>query len=118
MTVIATVNLHNIPVRSDDFELGVFHGDLCRGTTQLQYVEATDSYMAFLTSYGYEGEELQFRLLDHNTGEVYAANAQQNITYSDNAMIGLLSTPYQVEFKNLLNCEEALAGMLSIYPNR
>lgn len=116
MTVIATVKLMDNEVRSNDYELGVFHGDVCRGTTQLMYVEATDSYMAFLTAFGNEGEELQFRLLDHATGEVYAAEGQ-NISYSDNAIVGLLDAPRQVEFRNTLSNEETLAGMLTIYPN-
>jgi len=116
MTVIATVKLMDSEVRSNDYELGVFHGDVCHGTTQLMYVEATNSYMAFLTAFGTEGEELQFRLLDQTTGEVYTAEGQ-NINYSDNAIVGLLDTPCQLEFRNTLSSEETLAGMLNIYPN-
>jgi len=116
MTMIANVKLMDNEVRSDNYELGIFHGDECRGTTQLRYIESTNSYMAFLTIFGTAGEQLQFRLLDHSTDNVYAAHGQ-GITYSDNAILGSLDAPQQIEFRELLSSEETLAGMLNIYPN-
>lgn len=117
MTIIATISLQGMEVRDDVYEVGVFHGDECRGTTRLFYVEATNSYMAFLTAYGNNGDELQFRLLDQGNNMVYTTQNDQRITYNDNATLGLLDTPYLIEFRDVLNTEEALASMLDIYPN-
>ena len=117
MTLIGAVSLQDIEVNSGEYELGVFHGDECRGATPLIYVGATNSYLAFLTAYGNEGDELQFRLLDRNTNAVYTAANNQRITYSDNATFGQLDSPYHIEFREMLSTEETLAGLLNIYPN-
>lgn len=117
MTIIAAVNLQGNNIKSDDFELGAFHNDECRGTTRLKYVEGFGNYMAFLTVYGTEGECIQFRLLDHSNDAVYIAVTQQDITYHDNDIVGLLDTPYQLEFRDMLSAEETLASMLTIFPN-
>ena len=117
MTIIASVKLQGSEIRDDHYELGLFLGDECRGTTPLIYVDATDSYLAFLTGYGNEGDALQFRLLDKNTGAVYTTDGQQCITYSDNASFGQLDGPYSIEFRDILSTEETLAGMLDIFPN-
>ena len=117
MTVTASVSLQDVGFINDNYELGVFFGDECRGTTQLTYMDETNSYMAFLTAYGNENDPLQFRLLDRNTGNVYRALGQCNINYNDNAVVGNLSNPYPIEFRDLLSTEETLAGMVNIYPN-
>lgn len=117
MTVIATVRLQGKDIQSDDFEIGAFHNDECRGTTRLKYVEGYGNYMAFLTVYGTEGETLQFRLLDHSNDAVYLAGTQQNITYHDNDILGLLDMPCQLEFRDMLSTEETLASMLTVFPN-
>lgn len=117
MTVIATVRLQGIDVKSDDYEIGAFHNDECRGTTRLKYVEGLENYLAFLTVYGTEGESIQFRLLDYSNDAIYLADIQQNITYHDNGILGLLDTPYQLEFRDMLSAEETLASMLTVYPN-
>ena len=115
MTVLATVKLQDKELRSNDYEIGAFQGDVCRGTTRLMYVESKDCYLAYLTVYGNNGDNLQFRLLDHTNGDVYAAS--EHINYSDNAVVGQLNSPYPIVFRNLLSDEETLAGMLNIYPN-
>ena len=117
MTLIGAVSLQGIEVNNGEYELGVFHGDECRGATPLIYVGATNSYLAFLTAYGNEGDELQFRLLDRNTNDVYTAANNQRISYSDNATFGQLDSPYHIEFREMLSTEETLAGLLNIYPN-
>ena len=117
MNLIASIQLNGKALDSEDFELGAFYGDECRGTTVLQYIEETNSYVAFLTISGEGGEPLQFRLLDRTTGTVYTEDNPQRITYNDNTVVGSISTPCLLSFKNILSSEETLAGMLQLYPN-
>ncbi|MBR4391249.1 MAG: T9SS type A sorting domain-containing protein [Bacteroidales bacterium] len=115
MNVLASVKLFDTELNSEDYELGVFFGDECRGTVQLMNVD-DKGCLAFLTVYGNEGERLQFRLLDRITGNVYTTE-QQPLVYSDNDVLGTLDAPFQIEFRNILSSEETLAGMLKVYPN-
>ena len=117
MNMIARVQLKDDAVRSEDFELGAFCGDECRGTAILQHVDETDTYLAFLTIHGEGGEALQFRLLDRINGTVYTEENNSRIIYQDNAIIGSISEPKPLVFKNTLSNEETLAGLLEIYPN-
>ena len=117
MSMLADIQLQGVPVRSVDFELGAFCGDECRGATRLQYVEETDSYLAFLTIAGRGNENISFRLLDHATGTIYTEENNYRVAYNDNEILGALDTPCHLAFKNTLSCEETIAEMLEMYPN-
>lgn len=117
MNVIATIKLNGNALRSEDFELGAFYGDECRGATPIQYIESTDSYKAFLTISGEGGEDLTLRLLDRNTGTVYTEDSGIRIVYNDNTVVGTVNSPCPLSFRNTLSNEEAMAGMLKMYPN-
>ncbi len=117
MNLIATIQLNGEVLRGEDFELGAFYGDECRGTTPIQYVKSTDSYTAFLTIAGNGGENIEFRLLDRTTGAVYSEEHNMRIVYNDNTVVGSLDSPCALSFKNTLSQEEALAGMITMYPN-
>lgn len=117
MNLIASIQLNGEMLRSEDFELGAFCGDECRGTTPVQYIKSTDSYTAFLTIAGNGGEGIEFRLLDRATGTVYAEEHNMRIAYNDNTVVGSLDSPCALAFKNTLSQEEALAGMITMYPN-
>lgn len=117
MNVIASIQLNGNALRSEDYELGAFYGDECRGATVLRHIEKTDSYLAFLTISGEGGEPIQFRLLDRTTGTVYTEDNPLRITYNNNAIVGSFNSPCSLSFRNTLSNEETLAGMLQLYPN-
>ena len=117
MCVLACIQLKGEELRSEDYELGAFAGDECRGATPILYIKETDSYLAFLTISGENGDAFQFRLLDRTTGTVYTEANNFRITYNDNDVVGTLNAPCLLTFKNMLSSEETLAGMMRIFPN-
>lgn len=117
MCLMAVVNLQGQELRDTEYEVGAFVGDDCRGATKLMYVESIDRYVAFVSICGEENEQIQFRLLDHMTKDIYAAEAKNIVNYEGDKVIGSLKNPYVLNFNANLNSEELANSNLSIYPN-
>ena len=64
MTLTAVVDFGGTELRSEDYEVAAFCNGECRGSAKLTYFAPTDSYIAFLTLYGNDGDELEFVLTD------------------------------------------------------
>ena len=74
MDVMAKVIINGEPANSNRYELAAFVDGECRGRAKLQYVEPMDTYLAFITINGNEGEEIAFRLYDEDRAETYEAD--------------------------------------------
>lgn len=79
-------------------ELGVFCGDVCRGSSMLAYVEMFDRYLLYLTIYGESGDALSFRLYDHELGAERDLICSNTMTFVPNAVYGEPITPYVFDF--------------------
>ena len=113
MTVTAVVEMGGEELRSDSHELAAFVDGECRGSVRLLYVEPTDRYVAFLTVFGEEGEELEFRLTDGAETQV----SSDVVAYSSDDMLGTLVMPTILHF-GVMGVEESTAtSMVRIYPN-
>jgi len=110
MTVMAVVELANEELASEDYELGAFDNDECRGSIRLMYVEPMDRYVAFLTVTGEETTTLDLRLYNRETGEIYY-NADQHLVFNIDDMIGNPTKPFVVRFNS------TASEQLVVYPN-
>ena len=115
MSMMAVINLMGEELRSSDYEVAAFSGNLCRGTVVPQYVESIDRYVAFLSISGENNDDLQFRLLDHETGDVYVANNRYN--YCTDVVEGTLDKPYVLNFNTMSSTDELVASHLDLFPN-
>ena len=115
MTVTAIVELDDVELRSDRYELAAFADGETRGSVKLHYIEPIDRYVAFLTIAGEEAIDLYFGLYDNETGETYLA-LDNSIGFEANTALGSLKKPYIVRFGNLTSLDE-LANSLYVYPN-
>ena len=115
MTVTAIVELDDVELRSDRYELAAFADDETRGSVKLHYIEPIDRYVAFLTITGEEAIDLYFGLYDNETGETYLA-LDNSIGFEANTALGSLKKPYVVRFGNLTGLDE-LTNSLYVYPN-
>ncbi len=102
--IIATIDAKNLTL-SEDLEVGAFVNGECRGTTRLLYVEPLGQYLAFLTVYGNDNDEIQFKVYDGSN--TYPLGEQ--ITYKDNLVAGSASQPVVLH--------QGLGDKLFIYPN-
>ena len=112
MTVIAVVELDGEELRSDDYELAAFVGDECRGSVKLMYVEPIDRYVAFLTVFGNEAEDLHFVLTDGATSDLSA----NHMTYATDGIEGTLDEPVVLRF-GVTDVNENASVNVRIYPN-
>lgn len=115
MSMIATINLMGEELRSSDYEVAAFSGNVCRGTVVPQHVESIDRHIAFLSISGDNDDALQFRLLNHETGDVYIANNRYN--YVTDVVEGSLGKPYVLNFNTLMGNDEFTVSHLDIFPN-
>ena len=115
MNMIAVINLMGEELKSSDFEVAAFSNGKCRGSVIPQFVEPFNRYMAFLTINGNQNDPLEFRLMNHTTGEVYVASNRYN--YSIDAVEGTLEKPYILNFNTILGSEELAVNHADVFPN-
>ena len=94
MTLTAIVELDGEELRSDDYELAAFAGDECRGSVKLMYVAPIDRYVAFLTVFGNQEEDMRFVLTN---GENMNWSDDQ-LTFAVDGMSGTLTEPTTLRF--------------------
>ena len=112
MTLTAVVELNGDELLSDSYELAAFVGDECRGSVKLMHVEAVNRYIAFLTVFGMQGEELTFRLADG----VASANAAEKAIFVADGTMGSIISPFVLRFGNL-DVNDTSTKSVTVYPN-
>ena len=116
MTVMAVVELDDVELTTDNYELAAFDANgECRGSAKLTYVEPLDRHVAFLTIAGNDAVELNFGLYNMETGREYY-NMEEALVYATNATIGTPEEPYVVSFRSTTGLEE-LDNSVQIFPN-
>ena len=115
MTVTAVVELDNVELNGDNYEIAAFVNGECRGSAKLMYVEPINRYLAFLTVVGDEASELRFSLYDDETGIVETQDFA-SLQYETNAIVGNLETPYVIRFRGTTGLAESDYSV-RIYPN-
>ena len=113
MTVTAIVELDGEEVRSEDYELAAFVGDECRGSVRLMYVEPIDRYIAFLTVLGESNETLNFQFTD-GTETLLSID---ELNFVADGMVGNLSQPFAVSFRDMTGIEDGTTAKVRVYPN-
>lgn len=96
--VTGIIEIDGIEQFNDQLEIGVFHGDECRGASLSSYV-VLDRYMVFLTVYGLEGEEDVFRIYDHSIEMELDVTCAQTFIYHNDESLGTIFDPYVFGFQ-------------------
>ena len=112
MTLTAVVEVDGVELRSDDYELAAFVGDECRGSVKLMYVEPFDRYVAFLTVFGDQEEDLHLRLTDG----VASSLSSDRLAYAVNGILGELDNPVVLHF-GPMDVQECASTNVKVYPN-
>lgn len=117
MSELNVVYLMDEELRSENFEVGAFVGNECRGVVNLMYNENHDKFYAYQTIMGEGGETIEYRLLDHETGDVYACAPADCSTYETDAVLGSFKSPRALHFNTMLGNMELMAGHINLFPN-
>ena len=115
MTVLAVVELDDIELASDNYELAAFADGECRGSGRLMYVEGLNRYMAFLTIAGDEAAELRFGLYDDLT-DTECFDSGDVLVYAADAIVGTPDAPMVVRFRGTTGLSD-IEHNLHVYPN-
>jgi hypothetical protein len=116
MTVMAVVEIDDVELTSDNYELAAFaaNGE-CRGSVKLTYAEPINRHLAFLTISGKDTAELSFRLYDTETNMEYY-DTKESLNFVANAIVGEADDLYTIHFRSTTGMDE-LAKSVQVYPN-
>ena len=115
MTVMAVIELDEVELQGEHYELAAFANGECRGSAKLMFVEPPNRHIAFLTVVGDEASELRFSLYNDETGTV-ETQSLASLQYETNAIVGNLETPYVVRFRSTTGMDE-WANSINVFPN-
>lgn len=117
MSVIGVVTVNGEEAESNQYELGVFSGNECRGSVRLAPDAELGRALVYLTIHGENNDALNFRLYDHQTGSISTAESPVNVVYKSDAILGTLDLPYQFAFTGVPTANDELsADRLGIHP--
>ena len=112
MVVIAVVEAGGEELRLEDYEIGAFVGDECRGSAKLMYVEPFDRYVALLSVFGETVENIHFALTD---GEEVVWSDDM-MTFASDGMEGTVTEPATLHF-GTLGINEVMLDFVNVFPN-
>ena len=103
MTFIADIAVDDMVHDSDTLEVGAFCNGEQRGNGRAIYIKEINAYRLFLTTYGNNGDELYFKLYDHESKVVAAQVSNQRVMFEVDATYGSMLSPFIFEFNTQYN---------------
>ena len=97
MTLTGFVRIDNTEQQTTAIEVGAFCGEECRGSGRLAFFNPTYRYVVQMVIYGNIGDQITFRLYDHETGEELDLITYDTLTFMGNGY-GSLAEPYMLNF--------------------
>ena len=107
MSVIGIVNNANELIQ--ECEVAAFVGEECRGS-----ILTDEEGRVFLSIAGEDVADVHFKVFYNNI----EYTLEQSIAYSDEAIVGSLSTPYIFQLDNLNAVNNLSVNVLTVYPTR
>ena len=98
MSITGIIQIEGEEQYDPNLEVGAFCGDECRGTVRPTYIASLNRYMLFMTVFGTNGDEIDFRLYNHASGEESEKVCQTTLTFEVNAVYGDILNPYVFNF--------------------
>ena len=100
MAITGIVQIDGVEQTNPALEIGAFCNGECRGAQRLTYYSQVDRYLVFLMIYGEEGDLVNFKLYNHETGEE-KSNCYSLVTFIANNALGSSFNPYAFDFNNM-----------------
>ena len=97
-TITSIIVIDGVEQRTNTLEIGAFCGDECRGSALLRYLSAIDRYETFLTIYGQNGNQMTFKLYDHESQQELDLNTPEAVTFVVDDIVGDPMDPYVLNF--------------------
>ena len=100
MTLTGVIQINGVEQQSAALEVGAFCGTECRGAVRAVLFPATQRYVVMLTIFGNNGDQITFKLYDHNQGMELNYQSPAAVTFGSNGL-GTLMNPYVLNFTSL-----------------
>ena len=97
MTLTGVIQINGVEQQSAALEVGAFCGTECRGAVRAVLFPATQRYVVMLTIFGNNGDQITFKLYDHNQGMELNYQSPAAVTFGSNGL-GTLMNPYVLNF--------------------
>ena len=97
MTLTGVIQINGVEQQSTALEVGAFCGTECRGAVRAVLFPATQRYVVMLTIFGNDGDQITFKLYDHNQGLELNYQSPSAVTFGSNGF-GTLMNPYVLNF--------------------
>lgn len=97
MTFTGIVQINGVEQLSISLEVGAFCGEECRGSGMTTYFAPTQHYVVMMLIYGSNGDQLTFKLYDHNLNQEIDMASPDAITFTANGY-GNMVDPYILNF--------------------
>lgn len=96
----SAIYIDNVDVQNPYYELGAFCGDEVRGAALSSVFPPTGKYVWLLMIYGNDGDQITFKVYDHQNKQELDLVCHTTVTYHSNDVLGSAPVPYHVEFVN------------------
>lgn len=118
MTLTAQVSLNREQLQSENYEIGVFDGENCRGTARLKYEPVLDTYILYLMVYGENEDNLVVRIYDH-TRQTEISLKEEWLNFISDGIVGNPVDLYSLELysADYTSLDAMEDGQIRIYPN-
>ena len=97
MTLTGVIQINGVEQQSTALEVGAFCGSQCRGSARAVLFPVTGRYVVLLTLFGNNGDQITFKLYDHNQGTELNLQSPGAVTFGSNGL-GSVINPYVLNF--------------------
>lgn len=115
MTVTASLFIDGVELLDGLYEIAAFSNGECRGSALMEYVDGfAHPFMGFLMVHGEDGDAIEFRAYNHETGEEYVI--EESLHFQADAIYGTPDELYALNSKAPTGLDN-IGTELAIYPN-
>ena len=101
MTLTGVIQIGGVEQQSAALEVGAFCGTECRGSVRAVLFPPTGRYVVQLTIFGNNGDQITFRLYDHDQGLELDLQSPDAVTFGYTGL-GSLVNPYVLNFTEVI----------------
>ena len=113
MTLTGIIQINGQEQQNPMLEVGVFCGEECRGSGVPTYFEPMQRYVVQILIYGEDGDQLTFRLYDHEFNEELELYPTHNVTFTTNGY-GSLVNPYVLNFTEMATTLHTITATVNL----
>ena len=97
MTLTGIVRIDGVEQQTTALEVGAFCDEECRGSARLAFFPPTQRYVVQVLIYGNLGDQITFRLYDHEQNMELDLISENTVTFTSDGY-GSLANPYMLNF--------------------